>query len=86
MVENPLMTEDSLMVEDPLLMEDSLMVEDPLIELEDPLDPLVDKEHQALRTSWTSKTCNSPDSSSNTEYLPFGEYLQFSGTVYSAIG
>ena len=34
--------------EDPLEMEESLMVEDSL-EMEDPLDPLVDEDHQALK-------------------------------------
>ena len=29
--------------------EDSLMVEDPLMEMEDPLDPLVDKDHWVLK-------------------------------------
>ena len=64
--------------------EDPLMMEDPLMEMEDPL--VETRTTQSSRTSWTSKTCNSPDSSSNTGYLYFGEYFQFSGTIYAAIG
>ena len=32
------------------------------------------------------ETCDSPDSPYNTRYLCFGEYFQFSGTVYATIG
>ena len=41
-------TEDLLEEED-ILKEDPLMVEDPLMAMEDPLDPPVDKDHQALK-------------------------------------
>ena len=44
--EEDILEEDCLMVEDPL---NSLMVEDPLMEMEDPLDPPVDKDHQVLK-------------------------------------
>ena len=40
---------EDLLEEEGILEEDPLMVEDPLMEMEDPLDPLVDKEHQVLK-------------------------------------
>ena len=48
--EEDILEEDPLLVEDCLMMGDPLMeVEGPLIEMEDPLDPPVDKDHQALK-------------------------------------
>ena len=84
--EEDILEEDPLLVEDPLMMEDPLMVEGPLMEMEDPLDPPVDKDHQALKDPWASETYNCPNSSSNTGYLHFGENFQFSGTIYAAVG
>ena len=42
---------DSLPEEKDIMEEDPLMAEDPLMEMEDPLDPLVDEDHQALKDS-----------------------------------
>ena len=47
--EEDILEEDPLMQEDPLMVEDPLLVEDPLMEMEDPLDPPVDKNHQVLK-------------------------------------
>ena len=44
-----LLEEEDILEEDPLVNEDPLMVEDPLMEMEDPLDPPVDKDHQVLK-------------------------------------
>ena len=38
-----------LLEEEDILEEDPLVVEDPLMEMEDPLDLLVDKDHPALK-------------------------------------
>ena len=91
--EDDILKEDPLMVEGPLMeIEDPLMVEDHLVEMEDPLemeDPWASqwtRTTRPSRTSWASKTYNSLDSSSNTGYLCFGEYIQFSGTIYAAVG
>ena len=49
MMEDPQWTWRTPLVDkDPLMEEDPLMVEDPLIEMEDPQDAPVDKDHQDL--------------------------------------
>ena len=40
-----------------------------------PLNLLVDKDHQATRTTWTSKTNNSTNSPDDAGYIGFREYL-----------
>ena len=66
-MENPLEEEDTL-TDDPQMVEDLLV-------MEDPLDLLVDKDHWALRTTWTSKNNNSTNSPGDAGYITFREYL-----------
>ena len=48
-VGDPLIEEDILMEMGYPLIEENTLVEDPLMEEEDPLNPLEDKDHQALK-------------------------------------
>ena len=83
-MEDPLEEEDT-MVEVPLIeMEDPLVMEDLLV-MEDPLDLLVDRDHWALRATWTSKAYNSTNSPGDAGYIGFRKYLQFCWTVNAAV-
>ena len=66
---------EGLLEEEDILEEDPLMVEASLMEMEDPLDLLVDKDHQVLKEPWASETCDSTDSSGNIGYICSGEYF-----------
>ena len=44
-----LLEEEDILEEDPLMVEAPWMVEDPLMEMEDLLDPPMEKDHQVLR-------------------------------------
>ena len=81
-----LLEEEDFLVEDPLMVEDPLIVEDSLMEMEDPLEPPVDKYHQVLKDFQPSETCYGADAPYNSGYLCFGRYFQYSWTVYAAIG
>ena len=47
--------------------------------MKDPLDLLVDKDHQALKDPWTSETHNNTDSPSNIRYICSREYFDSVG-------
>ena len=80
-VEDPQIEEDIPIETEGLPEEEDILEEDPLMEMEDPLmveDPLDPQWRRTTgpsRTPWASETYNSPDSSSDTGYLSFGEYI-----------
>ena len=83
-VQDSLMEEDTLiedLLEEDILIEigDPLEEEDTLVEdllvMDDPLDLLVDKDHWALRATWTSKAYNSTNSPGDAGYISFRKYL-----------